>query len=103
MRAAGTEVTIYMIGQKFTLGHILATRGAITAFETNQQTPTEFVRRHVNGDWGDLTPEDKEENELSLLEGFRILSAYHLKDGPKIWIITEADRSSTTILLPSEY
>jgi hypothetical protein len=92
-----------VIGQKFTLGQLVATRGAIAAFETNQQTPTEFVRRHVEGDWGDLEPEDKAENELSLLEGFRIFSAYHLKDGTKIWVITEADRSLTTILLPSEY
>lgn len=55
------------------------------------------------GDWGDLDEEDRKENDLSVEEGFRILSAYELYTGEKVWIITEADRSSTTILLPSEY
>jgi len=62
----------------------------------------ESLKRHANGDWGHLCQEDKEENELSLREGFRILSAYE-HDGEKIWIITEADRSATTILFPEEY
>jgi hypothetical protein len=61
------------------------------------------VSRHLTGDWGDLEVEDKVENELSLREGFRLLSAYHLPDGTKVWIITEADRSVTTVLLPDEY
>jgi hypothetical protein len=55
------------------------------------------------GDWGDLDEEDRRENERSLEDGCRLLSAYHLRDGTKIWIITEADRSATTLLLPSEY
>ena len=55
------------------------------------------------GDWGDVPPEDAAENELSLRKGFRLLSAYHTKDKEKIWIITEADRSVTTLLLPAEY
>jgi len=61
-----------------------------------------LVQRHMSGDWGDLSAEDKAENELSLREGFRILSAYEL-EGQRYWIITEADRSVTTILLPQEY
>ena len=60
------------------------------------------IRRHLQGDWGDLCKEDWEENELSLREGFRVLSAYNYND-EKIWIITEADRSVTTVLFPSEY
>jgi hypothetical protein len=88
---------------KFQLGKLVATRGADEALKANKQLPTEFIVRHVSGDWGDLEPEDKVENELSLLKGFRILSAYHLKDGTKIYVITEADRSMTTVLLPSEY
>lgn len=61
------------------------------------------LNRHGQEDWGDLGDEDKRENELSLKEGFRLLSAYE-KDGlPKIWIITEADRSATTVLFPDEY
>ena len=59
--------------------------------------------RHRRGDWGDLKDEDKEENEASLREGFRILSAYVSETGIRFWIITEADRSSTCVLLPEEY
>ncbi|MDE3075945.1 MAG: plasmid related protein [Chloroflexota bacterium] len=63
----------------------------------------DLLFRHVSGDWGELDEEDKAENELSLREGFRLLSAYTLRNGEKIWIITEADRSVTTLLLPDEY
>ena len=62
------------------------------------------MQRHVTGDWGELSEEDRRENELSVKEGFRILSAYKLpRTGVKLWIITEADRSATTLLLPDEY
>ena len=88
---------------KFPLGRIVGTPGALSALAQTAQTPNEFLDRHVQGDWGDLDEHDRNENEFSLREGFRILSAYHLKDETKIWIITEADRSSTTILLPEEY
>ncbi len=63
----------------------------------------ESLRRHMKGDWGDLDKEDKQENELSLKEGYRLFSAYEATCLPKIWIITEADRSATTVLFPSEY
>jgi hypothetical protein len=89
--------------RKFPLGQIVATPGAAEALTRNQQEPTEFLRRHWRGDWGRLDQEDIAENELSLTVGLRLLSAYTLKDGTYIWIITEADRSATTILLPSEY
>lgn len=88
---------------RFDLGSIVATPGAVDALERAGQTPATFLRRHVTGDWGDLDEHDRAENELSIREGFRLLSAYALRDGTKIWVITEADRSSTTILLPSEY
>jgi len=88
---------------KFRLGMIVATSGALECFERTSENPFDFLRRHVEGDWGDLSPEDKEENQLSVDQESRILSAYHLKDGTKIWIITEADRSSTCFLLPREY
>ena len=90
-------------GPRFPLGQLVATPGAAEVLERNQQSPTIFVRRHVRGDWGELDPEDVQENEFSLVNGFRLLSAYTLTDGTRIWIITEADRSATTILLPSEY
>ncbi len=87
----------------FRLGQVVATPGALEALEESAQSASEFLGRHVSGDWGELSKEDCKENELSLKEGFRILSAYRLKSGKKIWVITEADRSSTTILLPEEY
>lgn len=88
---------------RFSLGRIVATRGALRALERAGQSPAEFLDRHVNGDWGELDDEDKQENEFSVERGFRILSAYTTNTGDKIWIITEADRSVTTFLLPSEY
>ena len=63
----------------------------------------EFLQRHAAGDWGEVDAHDKAENEYSLQQGFRLLAAYRLADGTKIWIITEADRSATTLLLPEEY
>lgn len=62
-----------------------------------------LLSRHVRGDWGDVPPEDARENALSVREGFRILSSYETAGGERVWIISEADRSSTCILLPSEY
>ena len=67
------------------------------------QTPPDLLYRHVTGDWGDLCEEDKQENEFSVKNASRILSAYTLRTGVKVWVITEADRSATTILLPEEY
>jgi hypothetical protein len=87
----------------FELGRIVATPGALRALEKAEQSPAEFLDRHVTGDWGDLDEEDKQENEFSVQNGFRILSAYTTAAGDKIWIITEADRSATTFLLPEEY
>lgn len=88
---------------RFSLGQVVATPGALQAFQEAHQTPHEFITRHNTGDWGDLSEEDKTENDLSVKEGFRILSAYKLKTGVKVWVITEADRSATTLLLPEEY
>jgi len=88
---------------RFSLGRVLATPGALEALAEAEQRPDEFLLRHVAGDWGDVCPEDAQENELSLQHGFRLLSAYTLSTGDKLWIITEADRSTTTLLLPEEY
>jgi hypothetical protein len=88
---------------KFALGLVVATPGALAAITAFGQRPQEFLDRHIAGDWGELDEEDRQENELSVANGFRILSAYRLRDDTRIWIITEADRSSTTILLPEEY
>jgi hypothetical protein len=87
----------------FTLGHLIATPGAPAALEKAGQQPGDFLARHVSGDWGEVPSEDIKENELSLQHGFRLLSAYRTIEGDRIWVITEADRSSTCILLPEEY
>jgi len=88
---------------RFPLGQTYITPGAEEALMIAGQTGIEFLRRHMCGDWSELSDDDARENELSLGEGFRVLSAYRTVKGQRLWIITEADRSSTTILLPSEY
>ena len=88
---------------RFSVGQVVGTPGALQALEEAGQLPIELLARHVAGDWGDLCDEDKAENELSVEQGFRILSAYKLQTGTKVWVITEADRSATTFLLPEEY
>ena len=88
------------------LGRLLMTRG-VNDLVADDEAFAKFVMssltRHQRGDWGELTDEDKQENDLSLKAGYRILSAYEAKGLPKVWIITEADRSATTILFPAEY
>lgn len=88
---------------KFPLGQVVVTPGAVAAMQQVGEHPLLYLQRHAHGEWGDLDAEDVQENEFSLQHGLRLLSAYRLKDGTRIWIITEADRSATTILLPSEY
>jgi len=89
--------------EKFQPGRIVATPGALAALEASGEVPVGYLARHIAGDWGDVDEHDRRENELSLVHGFRLLSAYTLISGTKIWIITEADRSVTTVLLPEEY
>ena len=85
----------------FNHGQIVATPGALSLEEQGVNLLT-YLHRHLSGDWGDLCDEDKEENNFSVKEGFRILSSYNTTKG-RLWIITEADRSATTFLLPEEY
>lgn len=87
----------------FPLGRVVATPGALAALEKAGQGPLDFLSRHVHGDWGDLCEEDRRENQFSLEQGFRLLSSYRILAGVKLYVITEADRSVTTILLPEEY
>jgi hypothetical protein len=86
----------------FALGQVVATPGILELLESTAKAPSQFIARHVSGDWGDLCDEDRELNDAALKGGSRLLSAYTVGND-KIWIITEADRSSTTLLLPSEY
>ena len=85
----------------FKHGQLLATVGALDLEEKGVNLAA-YLQRHFCGDWGELVAEDKRENEFSLKNGLRLLSAYKTDQG-EIWIITEADRRSTTVLLPSEY
>lgn len=88
----------------FRLGEVCATHGASEAFRKAEVSPLWFLAKHQDGDWGEVSQDDEADNNLAVRVGFRILSAYTLpKTGEKIWIITEADRLLTTILLPEEY
>ena len=93
---------------KFELGQTVATPGALDALEESDQSPAEFLKRHLRCEQGDLCNEDHELNGEALEDGSRILSAYRTTKGVKLWVITEAEngnghRSATTLLLPSEY
>ena len=91
----------YVLEGKFSLGQIFETRGAQAKLVPSDVE--DAIRRHVNGDWGEVSLADREENERSLQEGLRLLSVYHDRNGVKFWIISEADRSVTTVLLPEDY
>ena len=91
----------------FTFGRLLITPGARRALVTAGIDPLDLLARHVVGDWGLVCAEDWEANNAARRDGDRLLSAYSLDpgrfEGPRVWIITEADRSATTLLLPTEY
>jgi hypothetical protein len=86
----------------FVMGKLGCTPAALAKLEEAGQKPMEFLARHAAGDWGEVDAEDRRANDAAIAEGTRLLSAYRLDTGVKIWIITEADRSATTILLPEE-
>jgi hypothetical protein len=88
---------------KFAFGTVVVTPGALDALAVTAESPAKFLRRHIAGDWGELDEADRQENETSLAAGFRLFSVYRTLADQKLWIITEADRSVTTILLPDEY
>ncbi len=89
---------------KFELGRVVATPGALRAIRSAGQSPGDFLRRHVNGDWGEhLDGHDQKANAQALRDGGRLVSAYQTRKGDDLWVITEADRGSTCVLLPSEY
>ena len=90
-----------MSAAKFKTGQIVTTANAL-----NHLTYDEILSgllRHVTGDWGDIGEDDRKENDLALKDGRRLLSIYHVRNSIKFWIITEADRNSTTVLLPEDY
>jgi len=87
----------------FRLGTVLITPGAILALVEANQSALALLECHAYGDWGDLATEDWQANDQALTEGSRLFSAYTLTTGVRIWIISEWDRSATTLMLPSEY
>lgn len=94
----------YAKGPRFRMGKPVITPEAQATLDAAGISGVLLLARHIHGDWGDLPVEDATANELALLTGKRLLSSYNLLDGKgKVWIITEADRSVTTILLPDEY
>jgi len=88
---------------RFRLGTVVITPGALAALQECDESPWKFLTRHLAGDWGDLDAFDKQQNELALQDGDRLLSAYTTVKSQRLYVITEADRSATTILLPDEY
>lgn len=93
---------------RFHPGHILATCGALEMLQRNQSSGLEYLKRHLNGDWGSVPTEDWEANDEGLDTGTRLMSVYELGDGSRLWIITEAadaagQRGATTLLLPDDY
>ena len=93
-----------MTAPLFSLGRAVATPAALALLAGAGENPGELLARHQSGDWGEVPPEDARENDFSVKHGFRILSSYAVgRAGERVWIITEADRSSTRILLPGEY
>jgi len=89
--------------KKFPLGQVVATPGALEALEQSGQTPDFFLAKHASGDWGEVSKGDKKLNDEALVDGGRLLSAYRTLRNERIWVITEADRSSTCLLKPEEY
>ena len=88
---------------RFRPGQVVATPGAMEALRESGETASSYIKRHLEGDWGTVDVHDRAANELALIHGARLLSAYVLRSGTRIWVITEADRSSTCVLLPDEY
>ena len=88
---------------RFSVGQTVATPAALSAIEEAEQTPDIFIRRHQGGDWGDVCKDDAEANELALKDGSRLFSVYHTAKKIKLYVITEWDRSATTICLPEDY
>lgn len=100
---SGSCKTLSSTHSLFPLGRIVATPGAIKALEDAGDSAFKLLDRHRNGDWGAVCGEDGKENDLAIREGHRILSSYRTSLGTKVWVITEADRSTTTLLLPEDY
>ena len=94
---------VYGAMRFFHVQHNVATPGALDALTRAGQNPVLLLKRHRSGDWGELDADDRVANDAAVEGGGRVLSAYKLKNGARLWVITEADRAVTTLLLPDEY
>lgn len=92
-----------VIQPRLPLGHLLATPAAVAALALAGVSIFRLLNRHARGDWGDLSDEDRQQNDQAAVTGQRVLSSYRLETGQRIWVITEWDRSATTVLLPEDY
>lgn len=88
---------------RFPLGRVVATPGALRLLAQHACAPTDLLARHAGGDWGEVGETDAAANEVVLVGGAPLLSAYRLPGGERVWVVTEWDRSVTTLLLPTEY
>ncbi|WP_175911622.1 hypothetical protein [Burkholderia sp. BCC1640] len=95
--------SVQHVGPRFKLGRIFATPTALEVIADARVSIIDLLIRHMRGDWGDLSESDRQQNELSIDAGLRLLSSYVLSGGQTVWVITEWDRSSTTFLLPGDY
>lgn len=100
LQANAAEETLRL---RFSPGDVYITPGAHEALSESTELAQDFLFRHLSGDWGEVCEQDRAENEFSIERHLRILSAYRTKRGVRLWLITEADRKSTTLLLPEEY
>lgn len=98
-----TTSTFPPIVAHFGLGKVFASPAALNALETAKVSHWDLIRRHARGDWGEVNESDRRENYDAMAYGLRILSSYALPTGERVWVITEADRSATTLLLPEDY
>jgi hypothetical protein len=98
---ADEQLDVHFPDRRFPPGHLRMTPAARDAL-THEEIMA-ALRRHLSADWGDVDEHDRRENELSLEKGFRLLSVYHTGAGVAFWVLTEADRSQTTVMLPSDY
>lgn len=90
-------------GPLFPLGRVVATPGALRLLEAYAESPMTYLARHASGDWGAVSADDVRANLQALQEEARLFSAYELPGGERLWVITESDRSATSLLRPEEY
>lgn len=93
---------MHIFAARFTIGWMVITPRALVALVESQEDPRDFVNRHLKGDWGDVGPDGWAENEYAVRHGERLVSAYQTRHGRKLYVVTEANRYSTTVLVPGE-